>query len=202
VETVAVKADKILIKKERPEANKSRPPRFRFPVIEMLLPKIIKVRLLLLTMLAVCTIVTAQTSPIKRHVTQNRKKAVVPRVGTIKDYPATGLMTGCANMYFEFANPARTTSEDYVFLSRAGGENAWMNLDGRDTQLALLKTTIWHKADESGRRSRYDYRAGAARLSVFIEPRETSDDYTLSMKIVVRVGRAVRVVKAVGSADC
>ena len=169
----------------------------------MLLSKIIKVRLLLLTILAVCTIVPAQTLPtIKRSGTQNRKKVVVPRVGTVKDYPATGLKTGCANMYFEFANSSRRTSEDYVFLSRSGGENAWMNLDGRDTRLALLKTTIWHKADKSGRRSRYDYRAGVARLSVFIEARETADDYTLAMKIVVRVGRAVRVVKALGSADC
>lgn len=169
----------------------------------MLLLKIIKVRLLLLIILVVCTIISAQTSPpVKRSGTQNRKKVAVPRVGTIKDYPATGLMTGCANMYFEFANQIRNTSADYVFLSRSGGENAWMNLDGRDTRLALLKTTIWHKADESGRRTRYDYRAGAARTGVFIEARETSDDYTLVLKIVMRVGRAVRVVKALGSADC
>jgi len=160
--------------------------------IKMLLPKIINVGLLLLTVLAVGSIVSAQ----------NRKRNVAPRVGTIKDYPATGLMTGCANLYFEFANRTPATSDAYVFLSRSAGEDAWMNLDGRDMRLVLRKTTIWHKRDESERRSQYDYRAGAARISVFIEPRNAAEDYTLVMKIILRQGRAVRIVNAVGSSDC
>lgn len=140
--------------------------------------------------------------PTKRPATRNQKKDVVPRVGTIKDYPATGLMTGCANLYFEFANQTLEAPTDYVFLSRSGGENAWMNLDGRDTRLVLLKTTIWHTADESPRGSQYDYRAGATRISVFIEPSNALSDYTLKMKIILRQGRAARVIKAVGSSDC
>jgi hypothetical protein len=168
--------------------------------LEILLSKIIKIRFLPLIVLALCSIVSAQTST--KSPARNRQRDAAPRVGTIKDYPATGLMTGCANLYFEFANRTPATSDAYVFLSRSGGENAWMNLDGRDTRLTLLKTTIWHKPDESPRRSRYDYRAGAARISVLIEPRETSGDYTLGMKIILRQGRAVRIVNAVGSSDC
>lgn len=180
----------------------------------MSLPKIIKVTLLFLIVLAVCAAASAQTSKKPSRVgktgnlqksksaARKQKKDNAPRLGTIRDYPATGLMTGCANLYFEFADQILTAPVDYVFLSRSGGENAWMNLDGRDTRLALLKTTIWHKSDESFRRSRYDYRAGATLISVFIEPRVSAEDYTLEMKIVLRRGRVVRVVKALGSSDC
>ena len=64
----------------------------------------------------------------------------LPRVGTIKDYPATGLMTGCGNLYVYPASPAAGSSpEAYVFLSRGDGGNAWMNLDGRDVRLRKSK---------------------------------------------------------------
>jgi hypothetical protein len=66
-------------------------------------------------------------------------KDVLPRVGTIKDYPATGLMTGCGNLY---AYPVHRTSmapDAYVFLSSGDGSNAWMNLGGRDLRLQQIK---------------------------------------------------------------
>ncbi|HWS54922.1 MAG TPA: hypothetical protein VN228_12375 [Pyrinomonadaceae bacterium] len=123
-----------------------------------------------------------------------RKGAVasrVPRVGTIKDYPATGMMVGCGNSYFVPAGQVERAGENYVFLARHGGDGAWMNLDGRDTRLTLLRA--------SGART--EYRAGATRISVRAEP--TGDDtYSVKLTIVLRRGRARRVVRAVGYADC
>jgi hypothetical protein len=137
----------------------------------------------------------------KRFAAAKPKRDSAPRVGVIKDYPATGLTVGCANLYFEYAKRARSSPVEYVFLSRSQGENAWMNLNGRDTRLILLKAIIWYKSDGQARRTRYDYSAGRTRVSVFIEPREVLEDYTLVMKIIVRNARARREVKAIGSSD-
>jgi hypothetical protein len=138
----------------------------------------------------------------KRFAPAKPSRGAVPRVGVIKDYPATGLTVGCANLYFEYASRALSSPGEYVFLSRSEGDGAWMNLNGRDTRLTLLKTTIWHKSDGAARLTRYDYRAARTRVSVFIEPRESVDDYMFVMRIILLNGRSRRNVKAIGSSDC
>lgn len=135
---------------------------------------------------------------------QSPKRDVVPRVGTIKDYPATGLMTGCANLYFYPASQARASNAAYVFLARGDGSDAWMNLGGRDVRLQLIKSPT-----KKGRNVRgYYYRWGELRVSVVIEPVKPENapveeaDSMFKMKITLRRGRAVRVVRAVGDSDC
>ena len=128
-------------------------------------------------------------------------KAVLPRVGTIKDYPATGLMTGCGNLYFYKEAHAKSTEANYVFLSRGDGSNAWMNLNGRDVRLQKIKST----AGQKEKSHRYLYRYGATRITVeFQGPSQgdAGDDPMFRMKITLRSGQVVRVVKAVGSSDC
>jgi hypothetical protein len=129
----------------------------------------------------------------------------LPRVGTIKDYPATGLMTGCGNLFVYPVSPAATSSpEAYVFLSRGDGGNAWMNLGGRDVRLRKVKSPANHKRHADS----YHYRVGSLRISVLIEPLTPKDgaapdtDMTFKMKITLRKGSAVRVVRATGSSDC
>jgi hypothetical protein len=125
-----------------------------------------------------------------------------PRVGTIKDYPATGLMTGCGNLYSYPAKRAVGASpESYIFLSRAEGQGAWMNLDGRDVRLVLLKTTVWYEG-ENIKRSRFDYRAKAARISVFFKPPQKENPDIVEMTIMVQAGGTTRIYKAEGSSDC
>ncbi len=130
---------------------------------------------------------------------QTVKRTSLPGVGTIKDYPATGLMTGCGNLYFYKAAQAKSGSDNYVFLSRGGGDNAWMNLNGRDVRLKQINS-----ANQKSRR--HDYRYGNLRITVVFEdfkPRNPDEsDHMFQMKIILRKGRAVRVVQAVGSADC
>ncbi len=129
----------------------------------------------------------------------------LPCVGTIKDYPATGLMTGCGNMYFFPASRGKATSNtDYIFLSRGDGSDAWMNLAGRDVRLQQIRLST----REGRKRWRYAYRLGDLRISVVIEnlKPETAaveeGDSMFKMTITLRRGGAVRTVQAIGDADC
>jgi hypothetical protein len=130
---------------------------------------------------------------------QTKRKNALPRVGAIKNYEATGMMTGCGNLYFKFPNKS-DEAKNYVYLARAEGEGAWMNLNGRDTRLTLLKTTSWRKGDRVTK-WRYDYRMGTTRISVYIEF-NNDEDFSLDMKIILKKGRSTRTIKAVGYSDC
>lgn len=132
-----------------------------------------------------------------------RPENLLPRVGTIKDYPATGLMTGCGNLYFYFATNPNSSAADYVFLARGDGSNAWMNLDRRDQRLQQVKLS---RSKRNTRR--FEYRLGTLRISVLFEDFQRQseaveeDEPMLRMKITLRRGPAVRIVRAVGSSDC
>ena len=125
----------------------------------------------------------------------------LPKVGTIKDYPATGLMTGCGNLYFYKAADANSTTANYVFLSRGDGSHAWMNLNGRDVRLQQIKSGVRANPKLRG----YFYRHLGVRITVEIEeytPPPGATEHTSKMKITFRKGRTVRVVQAVGGSDC
>jgi hypothetical protein len=131
------------------------------------------------------------------------QKDRLPRVGTIKDYPATGLMTGCGNLYF-YPAQAASLGDAYIFLSAGDGSNAWMNLGGRDVRLQKIKSLT-----REGRKPwRYLYRSGTMRVSILIEsfkPETASveeGDSMFKMKITLSRGRNVRIVRAVGDSDC
>jgi hypothetical protein len=135
---------------------------------------------------------------------QSRKKTVWPRVGTIKDYPATGLMTGCGNLYFYRAGEASASDANYVFLARGDGSDAWMNLGGRDVRLRQVKPS-----KRGGKRVRgFSYLWNGLTISVVIEPFKpegalvADEDPAFKMKITIRKDQTVRVVQAVGDTDC
>lgn len=136
----------------------------------------------------------------RRHPNKDR----LPRVGTIKDYPATGLMAGCANLYFYPAVHAGASGADYVFLARGDGNIAWMNLGGRAVRLQQIRSLT----REGTKMRRYHYRWGNLRVSVVIQDFKPENvpvaegDPMLKMKITLRKGRAVRIVHALGGADC
>lgn len=131
---------------------------------------------------------------------QTPTKKYLPRVGTIKDYPATGLMTGCGNVYVYKVADADSGTANYVFLSRGDGSHAWMNLNGRDVRLRKIKSGAGE------RRFRYQsYRYGNVHITVETKdftPRAGRPEHMFKMKITLRKGRAVRVVHAIGDADC
>jgi hypothetical protein len=135
---------------------------------------------------------------------QSPKRQVLPRVGTIKDYPATGLMTGCGNLYFYPAGKPSSSNPAYVFLAGGDGNNAWMNLNGRDVRLQQVKLSTKANRKVEG----YFYRFGNLRIRVVIEKFKTEDasvrdeDPMFKMKITLRRGGAVRIVRAIGDSDC
>ncbi|HJR08198.1 MAG TPA: hypothetical protein VJ842_13130 [Pyrinomonadaceae bacterium] len=131
------------------------------------------------------------------------QKDGLPRIGTIKDYEATGLTVGCGNYYFHRPQEAKSPGARYIFIARSDGSNAWMNLGGRDTRLQQIKSTA-----RDGRKTRpLNYRLGRLRVSVLIEELKPEDspageDFFLKMGITLRKGRAVRTARAIGYADC
>ena len=131
-------------------------------------------------------------------------KNSLPRVGTIKDYPATGLMTGCGNWYYYPAARAGSSDADYIFLARADGDGAWMNLGGRDVRLKLIKSLTGKNREPR----RYLYSFGTLHITVQFEELQpedayvTENDHTSKMKITLRKGSATRIVRAVGGSDC
>ncbi len=135
--------------------------------------------------------------------TKRSKKHRLPRVGTIRDYPATGLTAGCGNSYYYFERRARGEGENYVFIASADARNVWMNLDGRDVSLAPVR--IPRSVSIPFRAS---YRWRNVSIAVAVEDFKPPDapyeegDSMFRMKITLRRGRAVKTIRAVGSADC
>ena len=132
-------------------------------------------------------------------ITGETANPTLPRVGTIKDYPATGLMVGCGNLYFYKVADANSTTANYVFLSRGDGSHAWMNLNGRDVLLRKIKS----RGDRKFSRYSYRYRD----VHIFVEFAEYTaptgeTDHTSKMTITLRRGGRVRIVRAVGGSDC
>jgi hypothetical protein len=132
--------------------------------------------------------------------TQTANRNSLPRVGAIKDYPATGLMTGCGNLYFYKAADSNSTTANYVFLSRGDGSHAWMNLNGRDVRLRKSKSGAG-----AGRLRSDSYRYGNVHITVETKaftPRAGRPEHMFKMKITLRKGRKLLVVQAVGGSDC
>lgn len=113
-------------------------------------------------------------------------------------------MTGCGNLYAYRASRAVASASDYVFLARGDGSHAWMNLDGRDANLRQLKSLT----NENRSLGHYEYRFGKFHISVDIEKfrregePEKESDPMFKMKITLRSGKALRIVRAVGDSDC
>ena len=146
---------------------------------------------------------SALFTPVDCAAQGRAREGVLPRVGTIKDYPATGLMVGCGNIYSHPPHQARAVDPPLVFIARSDGGNAWMNLGGRDVRLRRIKS-----APRAARnREPFSYRHGGIRISVLFEDLKPGDplaaaDFMFSLRITLRKGRAARTVRAVGYADC
>jgi len=126
----------------------------------------------------------------------------LPRVGTIKNYEATGLMTGCNNLYSILPADGDRMSPRYVFVSREHGDNAWMNLNGRDIRLRKLRgfETTYPTP------FRFHYRSGKTYIDVYFQPytpRAGEDsDHMFGLTIKLRRGKKTRSFRALGHADC
>jgi hypothetical protein len=153
-----------------------------------------------LILLVVVVPIAPAASQSKSRSTPNNR---IPSVAEIKDYPATGLTSGCPNYYFFLPQRAGRTSAGYVFLAREKGVDAWMNLDGRDTRLKLLKAERPRKVGAETE-ERYSYQAGATEIRVQLKysDSERYEEFPLKLLITLRRGLLIRRVRAIGFVDC
>lgn len=133
-----------------------------------------------------------------------RRGGGLPRVGTIRDYPATGLTVGCGNIYSHLPRRPEAAGGGYVFISNSDGGNAWMNLGGRDVRLRRIGRAARGRRDAP---RRFEYRRGGLRVSVAFAEVKPGDplyeeDIMFRLRIILRRGSAARTVSAVGHADC
>lgn len=153
--------------------------------------------------LCAALICSAVVLPSRCTAQERRRGGGLPRVGTIRDYPATGLTVGCGNIYSHLPRRPEARGDSYVFISNSDGGNAWMNLGGRDVRLRRIR-----RAARGGpEASRFEYRWGSLRVSVAFRGVKPGDplydeDFMFRLRITLRRGRAARTVSAVGHADC
>lgn len=158
---------------------------------------------LCLIVLSVCAALFPAAESCAQSKAPPKAKIRLPRVGTIRDYPATGLTAGCGNSYYYFEGRTGRTGEDYVFIANRDGTIAWMNLDGRDVSLKLVEKP---PSDEFPFQSVYRWKKVSivVRVADFKPPDAPYEegDSMFRMNITLRRGRARKTIRAVGSADC
>ena len=88
----------------------------------------------------------------------------LPRVRRLDpDQPAGSSKGGCANHPMTFSRDG----SDYFFDSGENGQDAWMNLDGKNVRLTLLRATLLYSNDDYGTtRAIYEYRLGRTKITV------------------------------------
>lgn len=147
-----------------------------------------------------------QARVVAQSTASARRVARAPRVGEIKDTSEVSKTVSCG-FYFQFPKKGEATPDRYVFISQADGQDAWMNLDGRDTRLTLLRISPY-PGERLGARRRIDYRAaGGYRVRVLTTVTRLSDENNYDpgqFSVTLTVGRGGRsaVARAVGYAGC
>lgn len=129
---------------------------------------------------------------------RERRKGVLPRVAVLKSGEPRGATTGgCDNHLLVFGQD----SGKLFFESNPNGLDAWMNLDGRNVKLRLLKTTLYHTDEYGYANAFYDYSYKKIRVRVNL-PLLT--DYTTyqAAKLTLINGRASRAIKAFTAPQC
>lgn len=131
---------------------------------------------------------------------KRRRNDVLPQVGEILDVKkaANGFPEGCGNHFLR--NPGNERANSYIFAASQDNLQAWMNLDGRDLPLKLVKTIAWYRHFHPF--VRLLYRAAKIDIIVnFENPIDYFDKY--AARITLRqMGKAARVIRAVGLPEC
>lgn len=130
------------------------------------------------------------------------------KIGDLKDPDDRVMGCSCAIQRPEEAkDPA---SQKFLFLSETGTTEAWMNINGRDTKLKLVKTTV-NDSGEFGLGSRYYDEYTAPGIKIRLDHKVTwvcppNDEECEHAKyettITVTKGKASQTLKAVMTCEC
>ena len=122
----------------------------------------------------------------------------LPRVGMIdREAPRGTNFPGCDSHPLSF----RKGADDLFFESHPDGQDAWMNLDGRNVKLRLLKVTLYYLDEYGTANAVYEYRHKDVAVTVTLP---FLYDYVvwLPAKVVLRRGRAARTIRAFVMPQC
>lgn len=130
------------------------------------------------------------------------------KIGNLKN-PNDRVM-GCSCAVQRTTESKDPDSQKFLFLSETGTTEAWMNINGRDTKLKLVKTTV-NDAGDLGLGSRYyeEYAAPGIKIRldhqvIWVCPPEDEgcEHAKYNTTITVRKGMASQKVRAVMTCEC
>lgn len=129
---------------------------------------------------------------------RTRGGGTLPRVGLLdRDGPRSERVPGCDSHPLSLKEEA----DRLFFESRPDGQDAWMNLDGRNVKLRLLKATLNYLDEYGTANAVYEYRHQDLAVTVSLPLFSDYVDW-LPAKVVLRKGRAVRTLKAFVMPQC
>jgi hypothetical protein len=125
------------------------------------------------------------------------QKSKLPRIGYLREDQKTGGgKEGCGDHVIYF----KEGQEHAIFASDDEGFNAWMNLNGKNVELRLIKTTLYHR-DALDADAIYEYRYRDVQITVRM-PQLYDYVFYFPVRIVIRRGNSRRFMKAVVSPQC
>jgi hypothetical protein len=133
-------------------------------------------------------------------------RVAAPRVGNIWNMSEVSKTVSCG-FYFQFPGREEAASGKYVFISQMNGEDAWMNLNRRDTRLKLISISPYPKERIGARRRINYYAEGGYKVRVETSVTGVSDENNyeptrFKVTLTINRGRGKRMVRAVGYSGC
>jgi len=122
----------------------------------------------------------------------------LPRVRRLRtDQPASSGKDGCDNHPLTF----HKDSDDYFFDSHDDGRDAWMNLDGKNVRLTLVRSVLVYTDEYGTANATYEYRNKQTIIMVRLP---FYSDYTNSVPATVQLRRdgSKRTYRAFVAAQC
>jgi len=156
---------------------------------------------------ALVSLVALGNYPQQTEAKESRRKSRSGfRIGFIRD---RNLVEGCG-CGLTVPNELKKKVPGFIFTSSAEHmSKAWMNIDGRDVELSLMKMTYGDKGDKVGSRSTERYAGSGIEVSAVLIVTRTCDpddencesaDYEGTF--VVRKGRQKQTIRLTGSCGC
>jgi hypothetical protein len=130
------------------------------------------------------------------------------KIGDLKD-PDDRVM-GCSCAVQRATEAKDPDSQKFLFLSETGTTEAWMNINGADTKLKLVKTTV-NDRSESGLGSRFydEYTTAGFRIrldhkTIWVCPPEDEECEHAKYETTITVtrGKAAQTLKAIMTCAC
>lgn len=128
----------------------------------------------------------------------------------IADLKNPDVVVGCSCSFQSVSESKKPDSRKWMFVSELGTNEGWMNINGKDTKLRLVKTTQ-NQSAKSGVGSRFYEEYTASGLKVRIDyvttrtcPKEDDDCEHINYAVTFTVtkGRVSKTQKAVGACGC